>query len=721
LTIVKRVPDTITSWIITGFALSSEHGLGLTKSPTKLTVFRPFFVSAFLPYSVKRGEVLKIPVTVFNYTPKSVKATVFLHNKDNEFEFMEKGNGYILSQEVDVALDNGATAYFTIKPIKVGYIVLTITARTDIAGDGIELPLLVLPEGVKKQANKAVLLDLRNKTAERTSFICNFPADIIPDSVKIELSAIGDILGPTISNLDSLVSVPCGCGEQNLILMVPSILVYDYLKSVDKMTEKMETKIRNCISIGYQNELRFQHRDGSFSAFGEFDQKGSVWLTAFAIKSFIMAKKLKFDVDQKVINRAMKWLRANQAPNGSFPEVGNVIDKDMQGDAGEGLALTVYTTIALIQSVEDVFNDPKYKAIVEKAVAFIAEKVVNCDVIYTIAMAAYCLQLAKHDSKDVVMKKLAAMAIETDGLRYWEKPGSQTKAKNSWCAPSSVNVEITSYALLAHLAAGDEVSSVPILKWLIGQRNGKGGGQSTQDTVLSLEAIACFAKKIFSSAQNLNLLITSGAKNLAKLNINKENAMVLQKVELPDKITKVDVSIKGSGIALVQVAYEYNVSDIVKPVGFNLDVRVNSAPETTVLNLIVKANFSPHGGVKVSNMALLEITFPSGFCFDTDCKPAILAIPKVKKIETQNGDTKKRLIIPVTATKMFDVAEQKPSIVEIYDYYENCKLEWLVLESNSVSNLQIFISSTPCEHILFAAKPVICGKFELKQHKMIQY
>jgi CD109 antigen len=49
-------------------------------------------VSASLPYSVKRGEVLTIPVTVFNYTQKSVKATVLMDNKDKEFEFMKKGN-----------------------------------------------------------------------------------------------------------------------------------------------------------------------------------------------------------------------------------------------------------------------------------------------------------------------------------------------------------------------------------------------------------------------------------------------------------------------------------------------------------------------------------------------------------------------------------------------------------------------------------------------------
>jgi CD109 antigen len=196
-----------------------------------------------------------------------------------------------------------------------------------MAGDGIEQPLLVIAEGTTKYENKAVLIDLRSKSEEKISLVCEIPAEIIPDSVKVELAAVGDILGPTISNLDDLVSIPCGCGEQTLILMVPSILVYQYLQSIDKMTSKIETKIKSCISIGYQNELTFQHYDGSFSAFGNSDPKGSVWLTAFAVKSFTLARKLKFDLDQNVIDRALEWLCANQAQNGSFPEVGTICHK----------------------------------------------------------------------------------------------------------------------------------------------------------------------------------------------------------------------------------------------------------------------------------------------------------------------------------------------------------------------------------------------------------
>ena len=64
-----KIPDTITTWYANGFALSTSDGIGISK-PTTIRGFQPFFISLTLPYSVKRGEILKIPATVFNYLDK---------------------------------------------------------------------------------------------------------------------------------------------------------------------------------------------------------------------------------------------------------------------------------------------------------------------------------------------------------------------------------------------------------------------------------------------------------------------------------------------------------------------------------------------------------------------------------------------------------------------------------------------------------------------------
>jgi len=56
-------------------------------------VFRPFFLSLDLPYSVIRGEIVAIPIVVFNYMSKDLEADVMLENEQLEnFEFAEVSN-----------------------------------------------------------------------------------------------------------------------------------------------------------------------------------------------------------------------------------------------------------------------------------------------------------------------------------------------------------------------------------------------------------------------------------------------------------------------------------------------------------------------------------------------------------------------------------------------------------------------------------------------------
>lgn len=78
--------------MITGFSIDSIYGLGLIEEPRKLKVFQPFFVSLDLPYSIRRGEIVAIPIVVFNYMDKDVTAEVTLENTAQEFEFAEISN-----------------------------------------------------------------------------------------------------------------------------------------------------------------------------------------------------------------------------------------------------------------------------------------------------------------------------------------------------------------------------------------------------------------------------------------------------------------------------------------------------------------------------------------------------------------------------------------------------------------------------------------------------
>jgi uncharacterized protein YfaS (alpha-2-macroglobulin family) len=87
VTLSQKVPDTITSWLITAFSLNKADGLGVSEHATTLKVFRPFFISTTLPYSVKRGEQLTLSIQIFNYLSSDQDVSVTMFNEGQQFEF----------------------------------------------------------------------------------------------------------------------------------------------------------------------------------------------------------------------------------------------------------------------------------------------------------------------------------------------------------------------------------------------------------------------------------------------------------------------------------------------------------------------------------------------------------------------------------------------------------------------------------------------------------
>lgn len=145
----------------------------------------------------------------------------------------------------------------------------------------------------------------------------------------------GDILGGSVKNMEKLIRMPDGCGEQNMLNFVPNVVILDYLRNINHLTPAIESKAKTFMDAGYQRELSYKHNDGSFSAFGNRDKSGSTWLTAFVARSFIQASRY-IQVEQRIINEALNWLSRVQAANGSFPEVGNILSAEMQGGSGKG-------------------------------------------------------------------------------------------------------------------------------------------------------------------------------------------------------------------------------------------------------------------------------------------------------------------------------------------------------------------------------------------------
>lgn len=57
-------------------------------------------------------------------------------------------------------------------------------------------------------------------------------------------------MGRAIKNLDKLLAMPYGCGEQNMLLFAPNVFILDYLKSTGQLTPEILERATRFLESG---------------------------------------------------------------------------------------------------------------------------------------------------------------------------------------------------------------------------------------------------------------------------------------------------------------------------------------------------------------------------------------------------------------------------------------------------------------------------------------
>ncbi|XP_066273833.1 alpha-2-macroglobulin-like isoform X2 [Branchiostoma lanceolatum] len=698
-----KVPHTITEWIGSGFCTSSTSGVGVSLA-TSLTAFQPFFVSTTLPYSVIRGEEVPLKVSIFNYM-KQCQVIELTLLKSEDFDLIDKER----TRQVCVCPVMSKTETFNIIPSTLGKINISVEAQaveddelvcgnapvvkpTEGARDAIVKSLLVEPEGIEQEYTYSSFFcpkDFPNELLEDTIQTV-LPENLVEGSNRAYLSVIGDLMGPTLSGLDNLVRQPTGCGEQNMVLFAPNIFVMQYLNTTKQLSSEIKDKSLEYMKIGYQRELTYKHKDGSYSAFGESDDSGSTWLSAFVFRCFAQARPYIF-IDQKELDHTKAWFASNQKPDGCYQSVGKVLHKAMKGGVNDDTTLTAYIVIAMLESGESVESE-----LVGNALECLLSSGNNVTSTYGIALMSYALTLANHPQREEYMEKLENLAVEKDGTVHWERevqPGKPTEASDTWFRPyhksPSAEVEMTSYALLAYMATGERealVKGLPIVRWLTQQRNAYGGFSSTQDTVMALQALARYAEMAYGEGVDIEVQVQT-AEGLDKtFTITDTNSLVLQRVEVPVTPTDISVRATGKGCALLQANVRYNIEEEEPVPSFEVNIKMLDVPEL----LRDEGGESSPCSVKMmsictrfvddepSNMAVVAVKMVSGFIPD---KTSLKTLKKEKTIKKYEIDgkmvnlyfdelTNEMTCFEFMVEQNIKVKNTKPGVVTVYDYYE---------------------------------------------------
>ncbi|XP_044057400.1 alpha-2-macroglobulin-like isoform X2 [Siniperca chuatsi] len=672
------VPDTITTWETEAFCLSPQ-GFGL--APRKeLTVFQPFFLELSLPYSIIRGEHFELKATTFNYLSSCIMVTVTPAPSLDYTLTPLSGDQYTSC----LCGSERKTLSWTMAPSALGVVNVSVTAEAvashascdnEIVSvpdrgriDVVTRSLIVKAEGTEMTKTYNFLLCPKGEAVTEEIDI-QLPENVIDGSARASLSVLGDILGRALKNLDGLLQMPYGCGEQNMALLAPNIYILQYLKNTQQLTPAIKEKATNFLTSGYQRQLNYKHNDGAYSTFGS--GTGNTWLTAFVLRSFAKAQSFIY-IDPTKIEESKSWLEGKQQENGCFQQSGKLFNNRMKGGVSDEVTLSAYITAAFMEMNTSV-NDP----VVKKSLSCLKGSISDLNNTYTTALLAYVFTLAGDlETRAHLLKHLDTVALNQGGFLHWSQTATETSA--------SLSVEISSYVLLAKLSgsptAEDLGYTTRIIRWLTGQQNYYGGFSSTQDTVVALQALALYSTVVFSPEGSSTVTVQSPSGQLT-FDVNQNNKLLYQEKLLQDVTGKYSLEVKGTACASAQISLHYNIPTPTDVTTLSVEVKpeadCTSTSHRPKLTLKLKSLYS--GKENSTNMVILDIKMLSGFVPDPESLKSLKRALLVDRVEQKEDHVLVYIEqlpknIPINHSlelvQELPVQNLKPAVVTIYDYYQ---------------------------------------------------
>ncbi|NXY09522.1 A2ML1 protein, partial [Pteruthius melanotis] len=689
--VTVTVPEATTEWKA-GMFCAGPNGFGLAPA-SRLVVSKPFLVELPLPSSVVQGETFNLKATVFNNLQQCMKIQVTLEEFAN-FQ-LKPCKGCVYSS--CLCAGEAKTFQWSVTAEQLGLLNITLSteaiATKELCGE--EIPFVpkqgqkdtiikliqVRPEGVLiEKAHSSILCPKKGNPAQESVSLV-LPLNVVEGSVRATVSVTGDLMGTALQNLDHLVQMPHGCGEQNMVLFAPVVYVLQYLEKTRQLSPEIKDRATGFLRNGYQIQLQYQHPDGSYSEFGTKDEYGNTWLTAFVVKCFVQAKPYIY-LDNRIIQAALTWLEFHQLPSGCFKNVGQLFHTLMKGGVDGEVPLAAYITAAYLEA-----GATPESAVVHRALGCLAAALPEAASTYTQALLAYTFALAKDSQRtQQLLDALERKAIRADGQIHWSQTSSKPRTStSSWSQPVSVDVEMTAYILLALLSKpnvteSDLTTASAIVAWLTRQQNAYGGFSSTQDTVVALQALAKYAALTYSPQGDAEVRVRSHRGFGKKFQVSYQNRLLVQEAALTEVPGKFLVQAHGSCCVFTRMVLRYNTPSPQDSTSFALQVKtepVNCTKDST-RSVTVHVNVRYNGKKSTSNMVILEVSLLTGFALAPGSGMSVRSHGhSVRRTEKTQGGVAIYLdkLSHISDTYVLhleqeiEVTNLKPGHVRVYNYY----------------------------------------------------
>jgi uncharacterized protein YfaS (alpha-2-macroglobulin family) len=294
-----KYPDSLTTWRLTARAITTDTLAGSTVARTTTT--KDLIVRVITPRFLTEGDQVVIPTIAHNYLQEAKSITVTTDVRGLRPETTPAAEGLTITTGT---VANGGERrdnwrYVAATP---GTATVTAVAKTDTDSDGVELPLPILPYGLRREVGTSGSIA---GAAEHTTEV-TIPASSNTAARGIKVSLAPSLAGSLVGALDFLTSFPYGCTEQTLSSFIPNLMVRRTLTQLKLAPTERLSILDRQVTDGLKRVLDFQHDDGGWGWWKT--DENHPFMTAYALYGLNEAQRAGYAVNAERVQDGARAL-----------------------------------------------------------------------------------------------------------------------------------------------------------------------------------------------------------------------------------------------------------------------------------------------------------------------------------------------------------------------------------------------------------------------------
>jgi len=292
--IAVTYPDALTTWRLTARAFTDDTKAGVAVARTTTT--KDLIVRVVTPRFLTEGDEVVVPTVVHNYRADTQTAQVSIQASGLESASSSTPTSSPLASGSERRDDWRFAAR------AVGNATITATARTANDTDAVELPLPVLPFGIRRDVGTAGSI----VGAGEATTVVTVPEGANAAARTVSIALAPSLAGSMLGALDFLTGYPYGCTEQTVSSFLPNLLVTRALTELKLAPTERLSALDRQVSSGLQRLYDYQHDDGGW---GWWKSDGNhPFMTAYALWGLDEARRAGVKVQEYRISNAAQAL-----------------------------------------------------------------------------------------------------------------------------------------------------------------------------------------------------------------------------------------------------------------------------------------------------------------------------------------------------------------------------------------------------------------------------